>query len=203
MREILPDICAKARDSQHITMQQLIEETGIPEGTVKSFFAMTGKKPNVYNAGLICSVLGVSLDEYFGIEPVITTEDELTHANDQLKHQKQLHDADVRIAHLEGSMEQMTKTIEYQRKKSRDTKFAIYGLTLLCAIFMAVIVGYIFFDYRIPHQGLIQGGKAGVFAWIVFLLLAVGIGFFAAILMMYLRYAKKYTLSPDKGGDKQ
>lgn len=164
---------------------------------------MTGKKPNVYNAGLICSVLGVSLDEYFGIEPVITTEDELTHANDQLKHQKQLHDADVRIAHLEGSMEQMTKTIEYQRKKSRDTKFAIYGLTLLCAIFMAVIVGYIFFDYRIPHQGLIQGGKASVFAWIVFLLLAVGIGFFAAILMMYLRYAKKYTLSPDKGGDKQ
>lgn len=100
-------------------------------------------------------------------------------------------------------MEQMAKTINYHRKKSRDTKFAIYGLTFLCAIFMAVIVGYIFFDYRIPHQGLIQGGEASIFAWIVFLLLAVGIGFFAAILMMYFRYAKKYTLSPDKGGDEQ
>lgn len=120
-----------------------------------------------------------------------------------MKHQKQLHDADVQIAHLEGGMEQMAKTINYQRKKSRDTKFAIYGLTLLCAIFMAVIVGYIFFDYRIPHQGLIQGGEASIFAWIVFLLLAAGIGIFAAILMMYFRYAKKYTLSPDKGGDKQ
>lgn len=203
MRGSLQEICAQARDAQNISMQQLIDETGIPEGTVKNFFASCSKNPSVYNAGLICSVLGISLDEYFGIEPVITTEDELTHANDQLKHQKQLHDADVRIAHLEGSMEQMTKTIEYQRKKSRDTKFAIYGLTFLCAMFMAVIVGYIFFDYRVPNLGLIQGGQAGVFAWIVFLLLAAGIGIFAAILMMYFRYAKKYTLSPDKGGDKQ
>lgn len=134
---------------------------------------------------------------FFGIEPVITTEDELTHANDQLKHQKQLHDADVRIAHLEGSMEQMTKTIEYQRKKSRDTKFAIYGLTFLCAMFMAVIVGYIFFDYRVPNLGLIQGGQAGVFAWIVFLLLAAGIGIFASVFVMYLRYAKKHTPNLD------
>ena len=203
MRGSLQELCAQARDDQHISMQQLIDETGIPEGTIKKFFTSCSKNPSVYNAGLICSVLGVSLDEYFGIEPVITTEDELVQVSEQLKHQKQLHDADVQIAHLEGGMEQMAKTINYQRKKSRDTKFAIYGLTFLCAIFMAVIVGYIFFDYRIPHQGLIQGGEASIFAWIVFLLLAVGIGFFAAILMMYLRYAKKYTLSPDNGGDEQ
>ena len=203
MRGSLQELCAQARDDQHISMQQLIDETGIPEGTIKKFFTSCSKNPSVYNAGLICSVLGVSLDKYFGIEPIITTEDELVHVSEQLKHQKQLHDADVQIAHLEGGMEQMAKTINYQRKKSRDTKFAIYGLTFLCAIFMAVIVGYIFFDYRIPHQGLIQGGEASIFAWIVFLLLAVGIGFFAAILMMYLRYAKKYTLSPDKGGDEQ
>lgn len=203
MRQSLQELCAQARDAQHISMQQLIDETGIPEGTVKNFFASCSKNPSVYNAGLICSVLGISLDEYFGIEKTITTEDELAQANEQLKHQKQLHDADVHIANLEGSMEQMAKTINYHRKKSRDTKFAIYGLTFLCAIFMAVIVGYIFFDYHIPHQGLIQGGQAGVFAWIVFLLLAAGIGIFAAIFMMYLRYAKKYTLSPDKGGDEQ
>lgn len=203
MRQSLQELCAQARDAQHISMQQLIDETGIPEGTVKNFFASCSKNPSVYNAGLICSVLGISLDEYFGIEKTITTEDELVQVSEQLKHQKQLHDADVHIANLEGSMEQMAKTIDYQRKKSRDTKFAIYGLMLLCAIFMAVIVGYIFFDYCIPHQGLIQGGQASVFAWIVFLLLAAGIGIFAAIFMMYLRYAKKYTLSPDKGGDKQ
>ena len=148
-------------------------------------------------------MLGISLDEYFGIEKTITTEDELVQVSEQLKHQKQLHDADVHIANLEGSMEQMAKTIDYQRKKVRITKFAIYGLMLVCAIFLAVIVGYIFFDYRVPNQGLIQGGETNIFAWIVFLLLAVGIGIFAAVFIVSLRYAKKYTLSPDNGGDEQ
>lgn len=203
MRGSLQELCAQARDAQHISMQQLIDETGIPEGTIKKFFTSCSKNPSVYNAGLICSVLGISLDEYFGIEKTITTEDELVQVSEQLKHQKQLHDADVHIANLEGNMEQMEKTIDYQRKKARDTKFAIYGLMLLCAIFMAVIVGYIFFDYRVPHQGLIQGGEVSIFAWIVFLLLATGIGIFAAIFLMSLRYANQNAPSPGKGGDKQ
>lgn len=203
MRGSLQELCAQARDAQHISMQQLIDETGIPEGTIKKFFTSCSKNPSVYNAGLICSVLGISLDEYFGIEKTITTEDELVQVSEQLKHQKQLHDADVHIANLEGSMEQMAKTIDYQRKKVRITKFAIYGLMLVCAIFLAVIVGYIFFDYRVPNQGLIQGGETNIFAWIVFLLLAVGIGIFAAVFIVSLRYAKKYTLSPDNGGDEQ
>lgn len=203
MVKTLQDLCRDSKDRQNLTIQDLSDMTDISASTISNFFSASSKEPSVYKMGLICAVLGVSMDEYFGIEKEVTTEDQLTKANEQLKHQKQLHDADVQIAHLEGSMEQMAKTINYHRKKSRDTKFAIYGLTLLCAIFMAVIVGYIFFDYHIPHKGLIQGGQAGVFAWIVFLLLAAGIGIFAAILMMYLRYEKKYTLSPDKGGDEQ
>lgn len=197
MEDTLKELCRKARDRQNITIQDLADETGISISTIGNFFASKSKAPNVYNAGAICATLGVSLDEYFGIEPVITTEDELTQANEQLAHQKQIHDADVHIARLEGGIEQMKKTIEYQRKKVRDTKFAIYGLMLLCAIFMAVIVGYIFFDYCVPNQGLIQGGQVGVFAWLVFLLLAAGIGIFAAVFIMYLRYARKHT--PDFG----
>lgn len=197
MEDTLKELCREARDRQNITIQDLADETGISISTIGNFFASKSKAPNVYNAGAICATLGVSLDEYFGIEPVITTEDELAQANEQLAHQKQIHDADVHIARLEGGIEQMKKTIEYQRKKVRDTKFAIYGLMLLCAIFMAVIVGYIFFDYCVPNQGLIQGGQVGVFAWLVFLLLAAGIGIFAAVFIMYLRYARKHT--PDFG----
>ena len=190
MEDTLKELCREARDRQNITIQDLADETGISISTIGNFFATKSKAPNVYNAGAICAALGVSLDKYFGIEPVITTEDELAQANEQLAHQKQIHDADVHIARLEGGIEQMKKTIDYQRKKTRITQFAIYGLMFLCAIFMAVIVGYIFFDYRVPHQGLIQGGEASVFAWIVFLLLAVGIGIFTAVFIVALRYTK-------------
>lgn len=191
MRGYLQELCAQARDAQNISMQQLIDETGIPEGTVKNFFASCSKNPSVYNAGLICSVLGISLDEYFGIEPVLTTEDKLAQANEQLKHQKQLHDADVRIAHLEGGMEQMSKTIDRQNQKEKRIKSALYGLMLLSAILMAIVAGYIAFDYRVPHEGLIQGGQASIFAWIVILLLAIGIGVIAAAFIMALQYSKQ------------
>lgn len=193
MRGSLQELCAQARDAQNISMQQLIDETGIPEGTVKNFFASCSKNPSVYNAGLICSVLGISLDEYFGIEPVLTTEDKLAQANEQLKHQKQLHDADVRIAHLEGGMEQMSKTIDRQNQKEKRIKSALYGLMLLSAILMAIVAGYMAFDYRVPHEGLIQGGQASIFAWIVILLLAIGIGVITAAFIMALQYSKQYA----------
>lgn len=193
MEDTLKELCREARDRQNITIQDLADETGISISTIGNFFATKSKAPNVYNAGAICAALGVSLDNYFGIEPVITPENKLAQANEQLKHQKQIHDADVHIANLEGSMEQMAKTIDYQRKKARITKFAIYGLMLVCAIFLAVIVGYIFFDYRVPNQGLIQGGETSIFAWIVFLLLAVGIGIFAAVFIVSLLHKGKHA----------
>lgn len=157
MEDTLKELCREARDRQNITIQDLADETGISISTIGNFFASKSKAPNVYNAGAICAALGVSLDRYFGITETLSPEDQI--AQLQRNHQSELE-----IAHMKGCMEQMAKTIDYQRKKARLTKFAIYGLMLVCSMFMAVIVGYIFFDYRVPNQGLIQSGEAGVFA---------------------------------------
>lgn len=190
MEDTLKELCREARDRQNITIQDLADETGISISTIGNFFASKSKAPNVYNAGAICAALGVSLDRYFGITETLSPEDQI--AQLQRNHQSELE-----IAHMKGCMEQMAKTIDYQRKKARLTKFAIYGLMLVCSMFMAVIVGYIFFDYRVPNQGLIQSGEAGVFAWIVFLLLAVGIGIFAAVFIISLRDTKEHTPTLD------
>lgn len=190
MEDTLKELCREARDRQNITIQELADETGISISTIGNFFASKSKAPNVYNAGAICAALGVSLDRYFGITEKLSPEDQI--AQLQCNHQSELE-----IAHLKGCMEQMAKTIDYQRKKARLTKFAIYGLMLVCSMFMAVIVGYIFFDYRVPNQGLIQNGEAGVFVWIVFLLLAVGIGIFAAVFIISLRDTKEHTPTLD------
>lgn len=190
MEDTLKELCREARDRQNITIQDLADETGISISTIGNFFASKSKAPNVYNAGAICATLGVSLDRYFGITETLSPEDQIA----QLQHN---HQSELEIAHLKGCMEQMEKTIDYQRKKARLNKFAIYGLMLVCSMFMAVIVGYIFFDYRVPNQGLIQSGEAGVFAWIVFLLLAVGIGIFAAVFIVSLRDTKEHTPTLD------
>lgn len=190
MEDTLKELCREARDRQNITIQDLADETGISISTIGNFFASKSKAPNVYNAGAICAALGVSLDRYFGITEMLSPEDQIV----QLQRN---HQSELEIAHLKGCMEQMEKSIDYQRKNARLNKFAIYGLMLVCSMFMAVIVGYIFFDYRVPNQGLIQGGEAGVFAWIVFLLLAVGIGIFAAVFIISLRDTKEHTPTLD------
>lgn len=196
MEKTLQDLCRDAKDRQNLTIQALAEMTDISASTVSNFFSNSSKEPSAYKMGVICAALGVSMDRYFGIKERLSPEAQIVQMENERKNE-------LEIAHLKGGMEQMSATIDYQRRKARDTKFAIYGLMLLCAIFMVVIVGYIFFDYRVPNQGLIQRGQASVFAWIVILLLATGIGIFAAIFLMSLRYAKQYAPSPDEGGGKQ
>lgn len=110
MEDTLKELCREARDRQNITIQDLADETGISISTIGNFFATKSKAPNVYNAGAICAVLGVSLDRYFGIIEMLPPEDQMA----QLQHD---HHNELEIARLEGSMEQMAKTIDYQRKK--------------------------------------------------------------------------------------
>lgn len=191
MEDSLKELCRESRNRQNITIQDLSDKTGIPISTLGNFFAAKSKAPNVYNAGAICAALGVSLDRYFGITEVLSPEEQL--------HQMQ-HDRanELKIAHLEGGMKQMASTIDHQRREEKHTKFALYGLTLLCAVLMAVVVGYVAFDYNVPGAGLIRGGEASVFAWAVIILLAVGIGVLAAVFIMALRYSKKNAPLSDK-----
>lgn len=189
MEDSLKELCRESRNRQNMTIQDLSDKTGIPISTIGNFFAAKSKAPNVYNAGAICAALGVSLDRYFGITEVLSPEEKLH----QMQHD---HENELKIAHLEGSMEQMVSTIDLQRRKEKHTKFALYGLTLLCAVLMAVVAGYVAFDYTVPGAGLIHGGEAGVFAWAVIILLAVGIGILASVLIATLQYSKKNAPLP-------
>lgn len=159
MVKTLQDLCRDAKDRQNLTIQDLSDITDISASTISNFFSASSKEPSVYKMGLICAALGVSMDEYFGIEKEVTTEDKLAQANEKLAHQKQIHDADVQIAHLEGGMEQMAKTINYHRKKSRDTKFAIYGLTF-CAPYLWLLSWDISFLTTVsPTRGLFRAER--------------------------------------------
>ena len=54
--------------------------------TVKNFFSRASKSPSVYTVAAICKVLGISLDEAFGISEHLTpTEETLQARNDELE----------------------------------------------------------------------------------------------------------------------
>lgn len=69
-----------------LTHQDIADKAGLPLQTVKNFFSRASKSPSVYTVAAICRVLGISLDEVFGITEHLTpTEETLQARNDELE----------------------------------------------------------------------------------------------------------------------
>ena len=70
MKEKLSDLCRDQKQtiSPRKTNQEIAENADLSVGTVAQFFRGDVKNPSVYTVGPICREVGVSMDEYFGIE---------------------------------------------------------------------------------------------------------------------------------------
>ena len=192
MSKSLQDICREARDRQGMTNQDVADKANVPLSSVQNFFASTSKTPTVNNSGHICRACGVSMDKYFDITPNVLPEDQVR----QLEHD---HKAELKLAHLEGSVEQLNKTVNNQNTKEKRLRVSLYSVTTIAVILLLVLVGYVVFDYSVPYAGLIQGGQASTLAWIVIVLLAVGVGVIASAFLNALRYARKITEGKGRG----
>ena len=63
-----------------MTAQDIADQSGVPLSTVNNFFANASKSPSINTAGPICAVLGISLDEFFGIGNHYTATEETLQA---------------------------------------------------------------------------------------------------------------------------
>lgn len=184
MNTSLQDTCREARTRMNLTSQELADSSGVPFSSVNNFFASASKQPSVYTAGPICRVLGVSMDRFFNITEVVPPEQ-------QLRQMQSRYDDDMRAARLEGSMESMQRRIKAQQA-------LIFTMTAVFALVLLLLALYVTLDYKATNVGLIQGGATSAVAWVMFLLLAVGVGVIAAVLLSALRYSKEKAPLPKK-----
>ena len=78
--------CQEQKDLLRLTHQDIADKAGLPLQTVKNFFSRASKSPSVYTVAAICRVLGISLDEVFGVSEHLTpTEETLQARNDELE----------------------------------------------------------------------------------------------------------------------
>lgn len=163
----IQDICREKREQQRITAQMIADESGVSFSTVNNFFSSASKKPTVETTGPICKVLGVSLDQYFGIE---TPERELSEHEQALLERDLSHERE-KVRMLEASI----------RQKNR----VIYLLFGMCAVLSALLVMYLVIDSRITNAGLIQFGNPSVMGWVM-----IGI---VVVSVMFLGWAINHT----------
>lgn len=177
MEKNLQEMCREARDRLNYTNQDIADETGIPLSSVKNFFAATSKAPSAINAGLICKFLGISLDDFFGIVPAVSTEVQL---RQQMKEDR-----------ITSENQRLTEVNGLRKELDKSRLSTIFVLFFLCAILAAALIFYIIVDFHIKDAGLIQGGEIGAGAWIIITLVAIAFGVMSSALFSALRYARR------------
>ena len=138
----LQEICVERREKLGVTYQSIADQSNLPLSTVKKNFSADSKAPAITTAGPICKVLGVSLDEYFGITDRLTMSEELLNAkNDTLKaHEKE----------LEKHLASNDKTIHIMWKGVKIRNRIIAALLVL--LFLVTVYG-LYLDFNSVQIG--------------------------------------------------
>lgn len=122
-----------------LTHQDIADKAGLPLQTVKNFFSRASKSPSVYTVAAICRVLGISLDEVFGISEHLTpTEETLQARNDE----------------LERHVDAKADTIEIMRRGVR-IRNGVIAIMFLIIAFLTVWCVYI--DFHCIDYGFWRG----------------------------------------------
>lgn len=122
-----------------LTHQNIADKAGLPLQTVKNFFSRASKSPSVYTVAAICKVLGISLDEVFGISEYLTpTEETLQARNDE----------------LERHVDAKTDTIEIMRRGVRIRNVVI---AIMFVIIAMLAVWCVYIDFHCIDYGFWRG----------------------------------------------
>ena len=122
-----------------LTHQDIADKAGLPLQTVKNFFSRASKSPSVYTVAAICKVLGISLDEAFGISEHLTpTEETLQARNDE----------------LERHVDAKADTIEIMRRGVRIRNSVI---AIMFVIIAMLAVWCVYIDFHCIDYGFWRG----------------------------------------------
>jgi transcriptional regulator with XRE-family HTH domain len=131
--------CQEQKDLLRLTHQDIADKAGLPLQTVKNFFSRASKSPSVYTVAAICKVLGISLDESFGISEHLTpTEETLQARNDE----------------LERHVDAKTDTIEIMRRGVRIRNVVI---AIMFVIIAMLAVWCVYIDFHCIDYGFWRG----------------------------------------------
>ena len=135
----IQDLCREKKAALRMTAQDIADQSGVPLSTVNNFFANASKSPSISTAGPICAVLGISMDEFFGIGDHYTATEETLQA-EKVGLEKRL------------SNKRQIITMMEQGVRTRNRIIA----ALLVLLFLATVYG-LYLDFNCIQIGFWRG----------------------------------------------
>lgn len=172
--EDYPHRVRAAKEEKHYTISDIIERSGVSASAVNKLLAGTQMEPKLYNSAALCKVLGLSLDELFGLT---APEGSARQAREEM-HQLQLENV-----RLEAENRMGAERVDAQRP-------VILALLILCTALCAALAGYIAIDAQISNAGMIRGGDPTVVAWSIIVLLVLAVAVITWAMVRALRQGK-------------
>ncbi len=135
----IQDLCREKRAALNMTAQDIADASNVPLSTINNFFANASKSPSINTVGPICAVLGISLDEFFGIGDHYTATEETLQA-EKVGLEKHL------------SSKRQIITMMEQGVKTRNRIIAALLVLLFFSIFYAL-----YLDFNCIQMGFWRG----------------------------------------------
>lgn len=157
--DAFPSRIRKAKDDSGMTVEELAEQSGASFSAVSRLYSGNQANPQLYNSAAMCKVLGLSLDELFGLQQPSESPSGL---------QEQNHRLEVESARLAAANEVLRSQIKAAHK-------ICYILLGLLPFLIVALIAYLVVDSRIKSYGLIQNGTLSFYAWIIIALIAISI----------------------------
>lgn len=130
----IQEMCNEKRMALGLTHQNIADQAEMPLQTVRNFFSRASKAPSIYTTAQICAVLGVSLDEFFGIAERLTQEE---------KH----------VADLQSHIADQEFTIQDLRRRARTMRHVIFTLGW---VLLGLLIWCIYFDLHCMDMGFFR-----------------------------------------------
>ena len=172
--EDYPHRVRAAKEEKHYTISDIIERSGVSASAVNKLLAGTQMEPKLYNSAALCKVLGLSLDELFGLSAPEGSARQLQLENVRLEGEKNTLKAENRMG---------VERVDAQRP-------VILALLILCTALCAALAGYIAIDAQISNAGMIRGGDPTVVAWSIIVLLVLAVAVIAWAMVRAIRQGK-------------
>ena len=172
--EDYPHRVRAAKEEKHYTISDIIERSGVSASAVNKLLAGTQMEPKLYNSAALCKVLGLSLDELFGLAAPEGSDRQA---------REEMHQLQLENARLEAENRMGAERVDAQRP-------VILALLVLCTALCAALAGYIAIDAQISSAGLIRGGDPTGVAWGIIVLLVLAVAVVAWAMVRAIRRGK-------------
>lgn len=167
-----------AKKQKGFTAQDISDRAGIPLSTVNKYLSGNSTNTNLYYAAAASILLGLSIDDIFGI----TSGQEDKSDNSDLT-------ARLRELELELSYCKKDRNNIFAVLKARKTIIAVmFGL---CIMLVTAIGFTVVYDILIPDKGFVIGGRLAAISIIVLAILFIVVVTTVAVIVLAINRSRK------------